>query len=523
VTELTLWKGLATGVLSEEGTETEGFGDWEGSLDDDHWGSDDLFFFKDDTSFWCDGGVDTAGNSLWALDFDVEDWLLESWFGSELGSVEDSSGGWHNLTGTSMDGISVEGDIENVKLATSHLFFHKGTFFGSPLESGDNGIFDFVQVVNSLGGVNNDVWSDDIRTEAPDLFGVVWVPAPFFSQVVDLFFGVLEFWRDFFVFHLDDQIGLDWLGFHEDSVMLVWRFGQRGHGGFLADSFSVGDDWVGLDDWDLSVVFFQIFQADFQVKFTGTSDNLFSGVGKGDLDHRVGFGESFETFDQLWELGWILWSDGDLDDWGNGESHNFHVMGVLVGGDGTGFDEVLIDSDETDDVTGWDGFNGFDVSTHHQDGPLDVLDVEIFFLAWLEVGSHNPGFHTGGNGTSKDSSESVESTFIGSWDHLGDVHHQWGFWVASFDTDGAWIVLWSFVQEFASVGLRGDWGWQVDGDHLQESFTGWEPVSHDGLHKSFFNKTVFFVGEEVFASEPIVHDLFLHDGPFLFFCRVWWW
>jgi hypothetical protein len=204
VTELTLWKGLATGVLSQQGTETEGFGDWKGSFNDDHWGTDDLFFFKDDSSSWCDCGVDTAGNSLWALNFDSEDWLLKSWFGSELGSVEDSSGGWHNLSGTSMDGVGVKGNIQNVKLATSHLRFHEGTFFGSPLESGDNGIFDFVQVVNSLGGVNDNIWSGYVWTEAPNLLGVLWVPAPVLGQVVDLFLGVLEFWGNFFVFHLDD-------------------------------------------------------------------------------------------------------------------------------------------------------------------------------------------------------------------------------------------------------------------------------------------------------------------------------
>jgi hypothetical protein len=72
VTELTLWEGLASGVLSQQGTETEGLGDWKSSFNDDHRGSDDLFFLEDDSSLWCDGGVDTAGNSLWALNFDFK-------------------------------------------------------------------------------------------------------------------------------------------------------------------------------------------------------------------------------------------------------------------------------------------------------------------------------------------------------------------------------------------------------------------------------------------------------------------
>jgi hypothetical protein len=145
------------------------------------------------------------------------------------------------------------------------------------------------------------------------------------------------------------------------------------------------------------------------------------------------------------------------------------------------------------------------------------LTYKSSFFAWFEVGSHNPGFHTGGDLSGEDSSKSVESTFIRSWYHFTDVHHQWGVWIARFNTDGAWIVHWSFIQKFASVFLGSDWRWQVDGDHLQQSFTSWEPVSHDGFHEGFFYESVFFGGEEVLASEPIVHDFLFHVGPFFFF------
>jgi hypothetical protein len=107
VTERTLWEGLTTSGGSKGCTETEGFSDWESSFDGDHWGTNDLFFFQDDTSFWCDGTVDTTSTSLWTLDFDFKDWLLKSGFGSQLRSVQDSSSGWHDLTGTSMDSIGV--------------------------------------------------------------------------------------------------------------------------------------------------------------------------------------------------------------------------------------------------------------------------------------------------------------------------------------------------------------------------------------------------------------------------------
>jgi len=51
------------------------------------------------------------------------------------------------------------------------------------------------------------------------------------------------------------------------------------------------------------VLFFEIFQADLKMKFSGAGDDVFSCIGEGDEDCRIGFGETFETFDESgkWE------------------------------------------------------------------------------------------------------------------------------------------------------------------------------------------------------------------------------
>lgn len=52
-------------------------------------------------------------------------------------------------------------------------------------------------------------------------------------------------------------------------------------------------------------------------------------------------------------------------------------MGVLEGGDGSSLDEELVNSDQTTDVTAGHIFNGLNVTSHHEDGTLDGLFIQI--------------------------------------------------------------------------------------------------------------------------------------------------
>ena len=71
-------------------------------------------------------------------------------------------------------------------------------------------------------------------------------------------------------------------------------------------------------------------QANFQVELTSTSDNVLTGLGNPGLDTGVGLGETLKTFDKLGEIRSVLDFDGDLDDRGDRELHDLHVVGGLT-------------------------------------------------------------------------------------------------------------------------------------------------------------------------------------------------
>jgi len=165
--------------------------------------------------------IDWSDNIIWGLDLNQEDWLLEFWDGGQLASIDDSSASWEDLTSTSMDGIGVKGDIVDVISASSHVLVTENTFSRSPLESGLNGILDFVKELDSLSGINNNVWSIVVWSIAPNLGGIGLIPVEFFDESLSSFFG-LSFWSHLFGLNFGGEFFTKWCTLKEESVMLVW-------------------------------------------------------------------------------------------------------------------------------------------------------------------------------------------------------------------------------------------------------------------------------------------------------------
>lgn len=115
--------------------EPEGLSNWQVGLDDNKRGPLDWLFTNDDTSPLGKGLIDATHSIVWRLDFTEENWFLEARLSCELGSIEYSSGSWDNLATTSVDSISVEGNIQDVESDSSHVFFSHDGLFGGPLES----------------------------------------------------------------------------------------------------------------------------------------------------------------------------------------------------------------------------------------------------------------------------------------------------------------------------------------------------------------------------------------------------
>ena len=155
-----------------------------------------------------------------------------------------------------------------------------------------------------------------------------------------------------------------------------------------------------------------------------------SGKAPTHLNHGVRLGETLETLDELGQLGRVLALDGDAHDGADAELHHLHVVSRVEGGDRSGLDQVLIDADQTADVSARYILDGFDVATHHEDGALDALLEEILLLAGREVRSQDAHFLARLDFSGEDSAEGVEATLVRGGHHFGDVHHQWRFGIA---------------------------------------------------------------------------------------------
>ncbi len=59
----------------------------------------------------------------------------------------------------------------------AHVLLAHDALLGGPLEGGNAGVLDLVQVLHSLGHIREQVGAGSVRAEAPDLLGQILVPA----------------------------------------------------------------------------------------------------------------------------------------------------------------------------------------------------------------------------------------------------------------------------------------------------------------------------------------------------------
>src|SRR5690606_38377268 len=162
-----------------------------------------------------------------------------------------------------------------------------------------------------------------------------------------------------------------------------------------------------------------------------------------------------------------------LDDGGDGELHDLEVVGSVDGGESTRLEQELVNTDETDNVTGRHVINGLDLATHHEDGTLESLDEEILLLARGVVGTLDADRETGADGTGEDTTEGAETTLIRSGHHLGDVKHERTLGIAVTDGNRGFIVDGTLVESLGTVLLGGDGRRKVENQHLNDGVSGW--------------------------------------------------
>jgi hypothetical protein len=494
VVEDQLGEGLTGSVGAEIGGETERLVDGQVSLDVEEGSTDTLVLLEDVTSPAGKDTVDTTHGLLGNLDLDEVDGLLESGLGEKSSSVQDTTSGGDDLTSTTVNSISVESDIHDVEADGTHGLLSNGTLLGGPLETGDDRVLDFVEVLDGLGLVDKQVGTGGVGTEAPNLTGIGDIPAVLVGE--DTGTG-LEIVTGTDLASLDGlgDLLVEGLSSDVETVVLVGRLGQSSHARLAGDGLTVLNDGVGDTERDTSVVLLEILQANLQVELTGTGNDVLTGVGDVSQDTGVGLGETLETLDKLGKILGVLDLDGTLNDGGNGELHNLEVVGSLVGGEGTRLEQELVDTDKTKNVTSGNIVDGLDETTHHKDGTLDGLDEEVLLLARDVVGTLDADLQTGADGTGEDTTEGVETTLVGGGNHLGDVQHEGTLGVAVADSDGVDVVVGTLVQSLHTVPLGNSGRRKVKNHHLEESVGSGKELAHDDLEELLALEVLLVRGE----------------------------
>jgi len=479
-----LRESLATSVLAEIGSKAERLVDREVGLDVEEGCAGTLLLREDVTTTAGEDTVDTAHSLLWNLDLDNVHGLEESGVGEEGGGVEDTAGSGDNLSSTTVDGVGMEGDVHNVEADGTHGLLGNGTLAGGPLETRDNGILDFVEVLDGLGLVNEQVGTVGVGTEAPNLTGVLDVPSVLVGEDTGASLEIVTRTNLARLNVLGNLLGKG-LSNNVDTVVLVGRLGEGSDGGLAVDSLTVLDDGRRDAERNTSVVLLEILQANLQMQLTGTGNNVLTRVGNVGKDTRVRLGETLETFDELGKIVGVLDLDGDLDDGRDGELHDLQVVGSLGGSEGTRLEQELIDTDETENVSGGNILNGLNVASHHENGALDGLDEEILLAAGNVVGALDADLEAGTDGSREDTAKGVETTLIRGRHHLGDVQHEGSLGIAVLDANAALVVGGTLVESLGTVGLSSDGRGEMKNHHLQESISSGQELAHDKLEESF--------------------------------------
>ena len=97
-----------------------------------------------------------------------------------------------------------------------------------PLECGNARILDFIQVLNGLGLINEQVCTSRIRTETPNFSCISDIPTVFVSKNTSPSLGIIS-GTDLSGFNVGREFLTQGLCLHEDTVVLVGRFGEGNH------------------------------------------------------------------------------------------------------------------------------------------------------------------------------------------------------------------------------------------------------------------------------------------------------
>jgi hypothetical protein len=302
---------------------------------------------------------------------------------------------------------------------------------------------------------------------------------------------------------------------HPDSVLLVGRLGETGHGAWRRDGLLVADDGLALYDFAvLGVELPEVLHTDLDMEVTAAGDDvLFGGLVLGDDDERVGLRQLSEAVHQLGEVLGVLALDGHSDDRGDGVLHHSDVVGELVISVHNGglLLDITIDSDDGAGVAAGDTGDWLLFTAHHEDGLLELyhmvgaflhntssdtsllfsfLFIFVLLSAFLHknfrfvaplLDSDLAGVLALVDGSGEDSAKGPEPGEILGREHLGDEHAELALGIARRDGLSHLVVLGALIQVLDSVLLGRPWGRERIDDHLEDGVRSVDPFLEDDL------------------------------------------
>lgn len=150
-------------------------------------------------------------------------------------------------------------DIKNVEADTTHVLLTAYTLLGRPLERRDARILDFVEVLNTLCDIDEQVGASGIGAETPDLTSIGDIPAELVRKKAGAQLVIVTS-ADLAGLDGECELLLDGHGLNVDTVVLVLRLGERNDRGLGLDGLTVRNDGVGNLQWDTSVVLLEILK-----------------------------------------------------------------------------------------------------------------------------------------------------------------------------------------------------------------------------------------------------------------------
>jgi len=155
-------------------------------------------------------------------------------------------------------------NIKDIDSDAAHVLLSTYTLLGGPLEGGDTRILDFVQVLHTLGDVDQQIGTSSIGTETPDLPGVGNIPSVLVGHNPSTGLEIVT-GTDFAVLDSNGELLFDGLGLEVQAIVLVLGLGQGNHGGLDLDGLTVTDDGVRNLERNTGVVFLEILDGNWLV------------------------------------------------------------------------------------------------------------------------------------------------------------------------------------------------------------------------------------------------------------------